>query len=412
MEYSGQDDYYASGIGSLTVGVGKTDQTGFAITEPGAKTYGEGGFTLSATGGQSGGNVTFTVSSENVIRITPSGAVTIHNAGTVTVTATKAGDENYNAVISTLKLTVSKRNIENINVTVSGDTIYKGSQLQPTFTVSDSSLAIDTGDYSHDYGENITVSDGGSIILTGQRNYTGTKTVNFTIEKADPVYTLPAGLTATYGDTLSSVDLPTGWAWETTGAVGSAGNQAHKAAFTPSDTANYNILTDIAVTVTVDKMAVTVTAEDKEKFFGAADPALTYTISVELIADDVLTGSLKYAGSNVGSYDVVEDTPFDNPTYDITFVSGTMTIKQTPATDEVIDEVTDLPDDITPENIDTVIDATKAFDALPDGEKEQVPQEIKDKLKAAQEQVRIVNSKDQDIAFSASDLPWYIRTGS
>ncbi len=74
-----------------------------------------------------------------------------------------------------------------------------------------------------------------------------------TVAKANPTYTLPAGLTATVGQTLANVELPSGWSWENTETeVGEAGAQTHKAKFTPSDTDNYNILSNIDVTVTVE----------------------------------------------------------------------------------------------------------------------------------------------------------------
>ena len=75
-----------------------------------------------------------------------------------------------------------------------------------------------------------------------------------TIAKANPEYTVPTGLTATYGDTLAKVELPTGWAWkdaETT-SVGNAGTRTFKAVFTPVDTVNYNTV-EADVTVEVAK---------------------------------------------------------------------------------------------------------------------------------------------------------------
>ena len=75
-----------------------------------------------------------------------------------------------------------------------------------------------------------------------------------TIAKANPEYTVPTGLTATYGDTLANVELPTEWAWkdaETT-SVGNAGTRTFKAVFTPADTVNYNTV-EADVTVEVAK---------------------------------------------------------------------------------------------------------------------------------------------------------------
>jgi len=81
--------------------------------------------------------------------------------------------------------------------------------------------------------------------------YNGT---NGVINKANPTYTIPTNLTANYGDLLSNVKLPTGWSWQETGTVGEAGMQTHKATFTPEDAKNYNVITDIELTITVNPL--------------------------------------------------------------------------------------------------------------------------------------------------------------
>jgi len=80
--------------------------------------------------------------------------------------------------------------------------------------------------------------------------------VAVTVTKATPSYTVPTGLTATFGDFLSSIILPEGWYWEETGTVGNAGTQTHKATFTPTDTWNYNTVTGVDVMVTVNAINV------------------------------------------------------------------------------------------------------------------------------------------------------------
>jgi len=85
---------------------------------------------------------------------------------------------------------------------------------------------------------------------------TQSQTVTITVERANPEYTVPEGLTATYGDLLMSVALPTGWNWEeyAQAPVGEVGVQTHKATFTPEDVNNYNIITDIDVPITVSNV--------------------------------------------------------------------------------------------------------------------------------------------------------------
>ena len=76
--------------------------------------------------------------------------------------------------------------------------------------------------------------------------------VTITVGKATPSFDVPTGLTATEGDTLANVALPAGWSWKDSGtSVGEAGEKTFKATFTPADTANYNVVENIDVTVTV-----------------------------------------------------------------------------------------------------------------------------------------------------------------
>ena len=95
-------------------------------------------------------------------------------------------------------------------------------------------------------------------ITLGEGDAAATAHVVYTIEKADPIANAPAGLTATYGQTLADVALtnPEGntegvWAWaDSTLSVGETGENTFKANFTPTD-ANYNTVEDVDVTVTV-----------------------------------------------------------------------------------------------------------------------------------------------------------------
>ena len=87
-------------------------------------------------------------------------------------------------------------------------------------------------------------------------NVSEVKCVEANISKATPTYVTPKGLTATYGDTLATVALPTGWAWaNNTQSVGNVGKKTFKANFTPADTNNYNTVSNIDVTVKVSKIA-------------------------------------------------------------------------------------------------------------------------------------------------------------
>ena len=73
--------------------------------------------------------------------------------------------------------------------------------------------------------------------------------------------------------------------------------------------ANYN-LTFVEGTFTISARDITVTADDKGKTYGDADPALTYQItSGSLVGGDTFSGTLsREAGENVGTYDIQQGT--------------------------------------------------------------------------------------------------------
>lgn len=67
-----------------------------------------------------------------------------------------------------------------------------------------------------------------------------TASVDFEITKATPTPTAVSDRNATYGQSLSEIDLPDGWAWNSpTDKVGNVGLRQHKATFTPEDSVNY-----------------------------------------------------------------------------------------------------------------------------------------------------------------------------
>ena len=79
--------------------------------------------------------------------------------------------------------------------------------------------------------------------------------VTLAVAKAAPTYEAPTDLTATYGQTLADVALPCGFTWQddVSTSVGEPGEHTFLATYTPADTANYNVVRDIPVTVTVSQ---------------------------------------------------------------------------------------------------------------------------------------------------------------
>ncbi len=108
------DDKYNEVTAEYTLTINKADQTGFVFKETQHKKTYEPNltFTYEATGGQSKGNVTYTITSGNdVASIDDSnGQLTIVKAGKVTVKATRAADDKYNEVTAEYTLIIDKAN--------------------------------------------------------------------------------------------------------------------------------------------------------------------------------------------------------------------------------------------------------------------------------------------------------------
>jgi len=89
--------------------------------------------------------------------------------------------------------------------------------------------------------------DGGNKIASVHSN-----TAEVIVNNANPTVTWPTGLTALYGQTLANVSLPGNgsgspagtFTWTTqSNSVGDLGTRSHNMTFTPTDTTNYNTLT-------------------------------------------------------------------------------------------------------------------------------------------------------------------------
>jgi hypothetical protein len=119
----------------------------------------------------------------------------------------------------------------------------------------------------HDWGGWViitapTATKSGAQTRACQRdaNHTEEQTIPATGIKANPTVTWPTGLTATYGQTLLNIPLtsysngggtPGAFSWTTpSNPVGNVGTQSHSMTFTPTDTADYNTLSqNVSITV-------------------------------------------------------------------------------------------------------------------------------------------------------------------
>ena len=93
-------------------------------------------------------------------------------------------------------------------------------------------------------------------------------------------------------------------------------------------TANYTIGESVNGKLTVSQKPVTVTAEDKSKVYGAADPALTAKVEGTLGEDTVEYKLSRAAGEDVGSYVITASGEASQGNYAVTYKPATLTISK------------------------------------------------------------------------------------
>ncbi len=105
---------------------------------------------------------------------------------------------------------------------------------------------------------------------------------------------------------------------------------------TGTDSGNYTLTIPGTVLADIAKRALSVNADDKAKYTGEVDPALTYTISLgSLVAGDQLSGALaRTAGEGPGDYAIGQGSLSAGNNYTLTFTPGTLTISVNPATSQ------------------------------------------------------------------------------
>ena len=149
------------------------------------------------------------------------------------------------------------------------------------------------------------------IFVPGDDNYQTVTDVPVAVrvDKADPAAETPIGLTATFGQTLNSVALPDGWAWDAPNtAVGDAGTHDFALTYTPDDADNYNTVGATA-TVAVGKAAAPVLPPQTATIFYTDRQTRNLDLAALLPAD---RGETVYTiGEITGDTGVLEDAAID-----------------------------------------------------------------------------------------------------
>ena len=143
-----------------------TQETLTALATPSSQVYGQT-VTVTATGGTTGGTITFAKEGAGDCTVTSEGVATIGNpnltsptAVNCTVRATKAGNDNYNSVFDDVTITVSKANQDPFTATADDLTGFFG-QTGILLTASGGSTGLDIS-YTKVSGDCDLVDGGGA----------------------------------------------------------------------------------------------------------------------------------------------------------------------------------------------------------------------------------------------------------
>ena len=257
--------------------------------------------TLSGTGNVTQkGSIQYTSSNPEIATVATDGSVNlVGNTGDVTITASAIDGTDYyytNTLNYTINVTKKDLSSSDIIATVpSAVRNYTGSAYTPEVTVNNNSkystlMEKDT-DYSVEYSNN-TNAGTATITLTGMGKYTGTKTIDFIINK-ESVTVKADDKTATYGDIPSYTVTYNGFVNNETSSVVTG---------TPLYECSYQQYSDVG-TYTISPMVTTLSATNYN--FTSVTGTLTVTpkdvtVSGITVASKVYDGT-KAATVNTGA---------------------------------------------------------------------------------------------------------------
>ena len=248
--------------------VAKADPA-LSVSEITDKDYGEETFRLNVSN-KGDGLKTYASSDDKVATVDENGMVTIVGTGTATLTVFLAESANYTADQKEVTITVRKLGRSLVIDKLSYKVTYGAPAFKITAKAKDTESDIQ---FASDNKKVATVSEDGTV------------------------------------------------------TIGNAGTA--KITVSMDESQNY-LAVSREVIITVAPKNITVTADNKNKIAGKADPVLTYTAK-GLVGKDTLSGITvkRKAGEKVGIYPItVSQASGSNPNYRITFRKGIFTIEQ------------------------------------------------------------------------------------
>jgi flagellar motor protein MotB len=325
----------------MTVTVDTANQVALVISSV-TGTYGTD-LTLTTTGGSTNGTITWGASNGTATGCAiTSGKLTTTSAGNCEVTATMAGNSNYNPVNN--PGTTVTINAKPITVTAEPKLkTYGDNDPALTFTTAVGALVGNdtlTGSLTRVAGNTVgeyTINQG-TVTNTNNTNYDITYTTAKLTINAKPITVTAEAKIKTYGDNDPALTFTTAvGALENNDTLSGtltrvAGDTVGEYTINQGTVTNSNYtITYASAKLTINAKPITVTAEAKTKIFGDNDPALTFTTAVgALVGNDTFTGSLtRAAGEQVASYPITIGT-LNNTNYLITFVDSVLAITPAP----------------------------------------------------------------------------------
>ncbi len=316
------------------------------------KIYGDANFDLTTTS-NSAGAITYTIEGANTTGTTLSGAsnktVNLGNVGSLTIRATQAANGIYSSGTKDITLTINKAtltataddkakdygdanpaftisysgfknsetsavltveptassiastttNVGNVDIDVAGglDNNYDFSYVKGTLTIGKATLTVTADDKSRDYG---AINPAFTISYSGFKN-----SETSAVLTVEPTGSSIASTTTNVGN----VDID---------VAGGLDN-------------NYDF-SYVKGTLTIGKATLTVTADDKSRDYGDANPAFTISYSgfknsetSAVLTVEPTGSSIASTTTNVGNVDIDVAGGLDN-NYDFSYVKGTLTI--------------------------------------------------------------------------------------
>ena len=262
--------------GTATLTVNKADQViAWTATPPTEMTVGDS-HTLSATA--LGGAVAFAISGD-AAKLADN-TLTAVQAGTITITASQAGNSNYNAAASVTKTITIKKATPTVSAWPTLDAVTYGATLEQALVLKGGSASVAGTFVITDAYTAATVPNAGAHTYSvefrptesNKYNNVSGGTATLTVNKADQeiawTATPPTEMTVGDSHTLSATALGGAVAFAITGdAAKLAGNtltavQAGTVTITASQAGNnnYNAAANVTRTITINKATPTVTA--------------------------------------------------------------------------------------------------------------------------------------------------------